>query len=156
MPSEMEKLAKQFADLMTSRMRQETDYHSPKIRLGYVVDTKNLTIEVSKKRLSRSAFRVAKNVSVSNLRVNDEVLVIETHNGTMVVVAVMRTDKDTGDNFGKSATNKFVRNIGDGAATSYSIVHNLGTKDIHISVYNKTTNQEPHYKTHTCSCQLKK
>jgi hypothetical protein len=141
MPSEMEKLARQFADTMTSRMRQETSYHVPKTRLGYVVDTKNLTVEVSNKRLSRGAFRVAKNVSVGNLRVNDEVLMIETTNGSMVLVAVIRTDKDTSDNFGKAATNKFVRNIGDGTATTYSIVHNLGTRDIHVSVYNKTSNQ---------------
>lgn len=138
--NEMEKLAKQFANTITQRMRSESNYHAPKTRIGYVVDTKILTVEVSGKRLSNGAFRVAKSVSVKNLRVNDEVLLVETHNATLVLVAVIRTEKDTSDNFGKSAASKFVRNLGDGSATTFSVVHNLGTRDIHVAVYNKTTN----------------
>jgi len=46
--------------------------------------------------------------------------------------------------FGQIATalnaRRFAQTIGDGAATSFTITHNLGTQDIEIKVYNTSTN----------------
>jgi hypothetical protein len=93
----MEKLAKEFANMMTDRMRSETAYHTRRTFLGYVADVRGPVLKVNGRRMPRAAYRVAKNVSLRNLRVNDEVMLVQTERGTLVLTAVMRSDGDTGD-----------------------------------------------------------
>lgn len=97
MSKEMEKLAKEFAHLMTDRMREESSYHSRRTFLGYVADVRGPVLKVNGQRLPRAAYRVAKNVSLKNLRVNDEVMMVQTERGTLVLTSVMRSDNDSGD-----------------------------------------------------------
>ena len=43
-----------------------------------------------------------------------------------------------------STTQKFATNIGDGLALSYVVAHNLGTRDVNVTVYNNAAPwQEP-------------
>lgn len=40
------------------------------------------------------------------------------------------------------ATRKFNQNIGDGSATSYTVTHNFGTRDVQVSVYRNSGNYD--------------
>lgn len=139
MSDETSRLAQQFARTVAGRMRSEAEYRIPKTHLGYIRNRKGPTVEVAGQVLQRSSYRIAKHVSIKNLRKNDEVLMMETVAGTYVMVAVIRTESDTSDNFGSSAVKKFKQNVGNGSSTSFTITHGLGTKDVSVTVHNRTT-----------------
>lgn len=139
MTDDTSRLAQQFVRTFTGRIRSETEYRIPKTHLGYVRNRKGPTVEVAGQVLQRSSYRIAKHVSIKNLRKNDEVLMVETVAGTYVLVAVIRTESDNSDSFGASAGTKFKQNVGNGADTSFTITHGLGTKDVSVTVHNRTT-----------------
>lgn len=137
-------LAQSFVNTMAGRMRSETDYHIPKSYLGKVVSVRGAdapVVLVGRQRLKRTSYRIAKSVSVSNLKPGDEVLMMETYVGTMVMVALVRTDKDTGDRMGAVAKTSHSQLIGDGTATTFTITHGLGTKIVCVSIWNNSNNQ---------------
>ena len=37
---------------------------------------------------------------------------------------------------------KFVQNIGDGKQTEFEVTHNLGTKDVFVTMFHNNTNEE--------------
>lgn len=65
--------------------------------VGYVVSVSPLSIHVNGLDLPNDAFRVAKSISVRNLRQYDEVLVTHTENDMPVVTALIRSEEDEYD-----------------------------------------------------------
>jgi hypothetical protein len=68
-------------------------------------------------------------------------------NGIAIVDNVISADAGTGITVDGSGINidtatvvtKYAANVGNGSATSYTITHNLGTKDVIVSVYDNST-----------------
>lgn len=137
-------LAQSFVNTMTGRMRSETDYHTAKSHLGRIVSVKGAdapVVLVGKQRLKRTSYRIAKSVSVANLKPGDEVLMLETYVGTMVMTALIRTDKDTGDRMGQPAKTSHYQLIGNGSATTFTVTHGLNTRNVCVSIWNTSNNQ---------------
>jgi hypothetical protein len=135
-------LALSFVNTMTGRMREETEYHAPKTHVGKVYSVKGVdapVIVIGKQKLKRNSYRISKSVSISSLRVGDEVLMTDTSIGTQILSALLRTDDDAGDKLGGSSTDKsFV--IGDGTKTVFALKHNLGTKAVSVGIWGNSTN----------------
>ena len=130
--SDLTALAQTFADTMTGRMRSETDYHVAKTMLGRVVSVKGAdapVVQIGKQKLKRTSFRIAKSVSVANLKPGDEVLMVETYLGTIVMTALIRTDNDKGDRLGKFAHGDATTNV-HGISNTANLVY---TSDARLS-----------------------
>jgi hypothetical protein len=144
MSDEVQHLAKSFMDTVAGRMRRETEYHTPKIQLGRIVAARGVgapVVAIGKERLQRQSYRVAKSVPLANLKRGDEVLMMETWVGTVVMVALIRTDRDRSDRTGKAAKTQHVQIVGDGSDTSFVIEHDMGTRDLSVSIWDTGTNR---------------
>lgn len=142
--SDLTSLAQTFANTMTGRMRSETDYHTSKTMLGRVVSVRGAdapVVQVGKQKLKRTSYRIAKSVSVANLKPGDEVLMVETYLGTLVMTALMRTDSDKGDRNTKAPKTKSVSLVGNGSSVTFDVEHQLGTRDIAVSIWDANTNE---------------
>jgi len=132
MSNDLSRLAQTFADTMTGRMRSETDYHVAKTMLGRVVSVKGVdapVVQIGKQKLKRTSFRIAKSVSVANLKPGDEVLMVETYLGTIVMTALIRTDNDKGDRLGKFTHGDATTNV-HGISNTANLVY---TSDARLS-----------------------
>jgi hypothetical protein len=132
MASDVTGLAQSFVNTMTSRMRSENDYAVPKSYLGRVVSVRGSdapVVLIGKQRLKRTSYRVAKSVSVANLKPGDEVLMMETYTGSIVMMALMRTDKDRGDRMGKPVHDNATTNV-HGISNTANLVY---TSDSRLS-----------------------
>lgn len=58
------------------------------------------------------------------------------------VLGFARTWNGTSWDPASSTVDKFAANIGDGLALAYVVVHNLGTRDVIVSLFNNTTFDE--------------
>ena len=140
--NDMQKLALSFVNTMTGRMREETDYHTPKTHIGKVVSMRGTdapVIAIGKQRLKRNAYRIAKSVSMSNLEIGDEVLMTDTNIGTPILSALLRSDDDAGDKMGKNKTSH-TQVVGNGSSTVFAITHDLGTRDVTVGIWRNSDN----------------
>jgi uncharacterized protein YkvS len=137
--SDLTSLAQTFANTMTGRMRSETDYHTSKTMLGRVVSVRGAdapVVQVGKQKLKRTSYRIAKSVSVANLKPGDEVLMVETYLGTLVMTALIRTDNDKGDRLGKFTHGDATTNV-HGISDTSNLVY---TNDVRLAHGDATTN----------------
>lgn len=94
-------------------------------------------IELDGTTLSKSAagIRVGSGAAGAGLVEASGVLAVGA--GTGITVAADSISVDT-----SVVARKYSANVGNGSSTSIAVNHNLGTKDVHVTVYDSSTNEE--------------
>ena len=90
---ELDKMVRDIETLIDRKI----NYSVGKNYTGYVTSVDPLSIHVNGLNLPDDAFRVAKSISVRNLKMYDQVLVVHSENDMPVVTTLLRSEDDVSD-----------------------------------------------------------
>lgn len=96
--SSTNKSAMSLTRIIDARVRRQIKFLSNESRVGVVVNASGPVIRIGKQNFQRTAYKVAKGVSLRNVALHDEVLMTSTQTGVYILTQILRKTDEDDDN----------------------------------------------------------